>query len=208
MADEQTAVQGDTTAAVGSDQATTTPEATATTAVPVAPATPAVVPEGDGLLSGNKEGDVAPESYESFKVDEALGFGDSEQEWFKAAAKDSGLPQEQAQKAVDMFVKGIGEYKTQQEGVQKEAFEKFRDDNKATWEQNPEHATLTLQAQKAVDKLGIGDYLKETGYVHDAKLLGAFAELGRFMGESTAVSGGEVNGSGDKSVAQILFPNL
>ena len=215
MADEQTAAQGDTTAAVESDNASTetqtqgiaTPDGVqqdaATTQTEAAP------DKGEGLLAGNKEeAATAPESYEAFKVDEALGFGDEEQEWLQSQAKESGLPQEQAQKAVDMFVNGLKEYKSVTEEAQKEAFEKFRDENKAEWEKHPEHAELTLRAEKAVSKLGIKDYLVETGYVHDAKLLGVLAELGRFYSESTADSGGEVGGNGEKSVAQILFPNL
>jgi len=212
MADETQAAQGDTNAAEGSsDNATQQVEAK-----PAAdqgllstekPAEPKGEGKDEGLLSGNKEGDKTPESYKDFEFDDKLKFGGEEQEFFKSQAKEAGFAQEDAQKAVNMSTKVFQEYLKATEDTQKEAFKEFKDTNQAEWKSKDVDGTLTVLAEKALDKYGMRDYFVESGYVNDAKLLGVLAELGRFNSESAALTGGEVGG-GKKSPQDTLWPDM
>jgi hypothetical protein len=151
-----------------------------------------------GLLGETEKQEGAPEAYEDFAFPEGVEVSAEDQAALKQLAKDKGLTQHEAQKAAEYSRDVVKQLAEEQQAAEKEAMDKFRAENKATWESQPNHAERTLMASKAIKALGndTESYFAEAGYLHDAKVLHVLAEMGKLMSEPTHVAGTETAPSG------------
>lgn len=163
----------------------------------------------DAGLLGNTEAEQepsVPDKYE-FSLPDGVELNDDELGWLSETAKKHELTQAEADKAVAFAMDAVKDVYADIEKQQAEAFEKFKADNRAEWEKATDHAEKQLKAEAALKKRELYDYFIDRGYAHDAKLLAAFADLGRYDTESTSLRGGE-SGNAEKSAAEVLWPYM
>jgi len=199
MADLAQETQGNTEEQVAGDASTQTQSEAATEEVKAPEGTGVATedtkaPEGEdtstdrGLLGeADNSTEGAPESYEDFTFPEGVEVGEDDQNALKEMAKEHGLTQNEAEKAVVLSRDVVSQIAKDEQAQ----FEQWKGENKTEWESQADHANKTLLASKAVKKLGLDEYMSERGHVYDSKLMGAFAELGRLYSEATHVSGTE-----------------
>lgn len=203
MAEEQAVVAEVDTENTGVPEAnqTLTEEATQTETKQTEEAKPSEGSKSQerGLLSETElKQEGAPESYEDFKLGEGVEISAEDQEVLKTLAKEQGLSQAEAEKAVG-YSRAIVEQIAKEEA---EALEKFRAENKKAWESMPDHPQRTLFADKAVRALGkdVEQYLIDNGHLYDAKILTVLSELGKYMSEPTHIAGTETAPAGPSRI--------
>jgi hypothetical protein len=187
------AIKSEQTAITEAQRAQITAEATQTQATEQAPVADAEKPEAKeqdlGLLSDTKpvEQEGAPEAYEAFTFPEGIAVEESDVAALQGIAKEMNLPQASAQAGAEMTARALNQMI---EAAQAES-EAWKAEQKQAWEAQPNHAEQTLLASKAVEKAGLTEYMSEAGYMHDAKLLGFFAEFGKLISEASAIVGSD-----------------
>lgn len=202
MAEEQAVAEVDTenTGAPEANQ-TLTEEAPQTETTPTEEAKPSEESKSPdrGLLSETEEKqESVPESYEDFKLGEGVELSAEDQEALKSLAKEQGLSQVEAEKAVG-YSRAIVEQIAKEEAA---AMEQFKEENKKAWESQPDHAQRTLFADKAVKALGkdVEQYLVDNGHLYDAKILTVLSELGKYMSEPSHIAGTETAPAGPSRI--------
>jgi hypothetical protein len=114
----------------------------------------------------------------------------------QSIAKEMNLPQQAAQVGAEMSARALSKMIAD---AQAES-EAWKAEQKAEWEKTPNHAELTLKAKRALKHAGLLDHAKDNGYLHDAKLMQAFAAFGKLVSE------GEVVVAGKEGAAQKQHP--
>jgi len=152
-----------------------------------------------GLLKGAEQGEV-PDEYTDFDLGEDVTAED--QAALKELAKTHELSQAEAEKAAKYSRSIVEKISEDLKASEEKAVEEFRAKNKEMWEAQPDHAEKTLMADKAVKHLGaeVEKHLADAGYLHDARILGVLAEVGRLISEPTHVAGVETAGQGSSRI--------
>lgn len=202
----------DTTQAEGqpsADQATTTTtdQATLTTE-----AKPDTTGKPEGADAGKQEGEKpegekkpeVPESYD-FKMPEGVEIDKAAADEFSAVAKDLGLTQEQAQKAVDV----VAAMRQRESAAQAERVQGWIDEVRADKEIGGDKLDANLvHAQKAV-KLGppeLRDFLNTSGLGNHPAFVKWAISVGKAISDDGFVRGSD--GAGSNDPAKRLFPNM
>ncbi len=141
----------------------------------------------DELKSLNIKSGVIPETPDNYKFADDLK--DVDMGWYKSAAHEVGLSQEQAKAIADKYVEYeramIADMKSKHEAATTKAMEDLKAEFGAAFDKRLEIA------KKAVDTFGGAElkaYLNETGLGNDPRLIKAFANIGKELLEDTVVS--------------------
>lgn len=205
MTQETQATGGQDTNEPTGQQGSTDASTTQTAATPESP--PAAVegqqPEGKTEGEAPKaEPEGAPEAYSDFAIPENMELGDGLVDDVKALAKELGLPQDKAQKIIDMSIERTAKFQ--------EIFEQTRaqwvEDTKADPEIGGAKFDATLEASaKALDAFGsdaLNDVLKGSGLGNHPEMIRVFAKIGAAISEDKLVTGKVVTSS---DPAQKMF---
>lgn len=149
----------------------------------------------------------APEKYEPFTIPEGFVADEEANKTFMEEAKAANLTQAQAQKLVDMYGTLVAKHV---KGAQDE-FEKM----KTEWAQETKKM-LGANAEKELAMVAKGrdaffdaeglEILKDSGLGNHPAIVRAFIKIGKAIADDTVVDGGK-GGGGEKSQAEILYPN-
>lgn len=156
--------------------------------------------DGDGKPTG------APEAYEPFKLPEGMEPDPALTAEFSALAKSLNLTQEQAQQLADFDVK------RQQGGVAalEAQSQKWASDAQADKEFGGDKFAENLAiSKKAMEKFAAPEFrafLEKTKLGNHPEMLRAWFRVGQAISEDGFTTGRA--GSGDKSVAQRMYPNM
>jgi hypothetical protein len=150
-----------------------------------------------------KPAEGAPEKYE-FTAPEGKEYDSNLLTAFEAAAKDSNLTQETAQKLLDKMAPAIAERQTEQvAAIRKDWFEASKSDKEFGGEKLEQNLGI---AKKALDTFGspeLNQLLVSTGLGNHPEVIRMMYRAGKAIGEDTFVSGG---GSTTPSV-KSFYPN-
>jgi len=150
-----------------------------------------------------KPAEGAPEKYE-FTAPEGKEYDSNLLTAFEAAAKDSNLTQETAQKLLDKMAPAIAERQTEQvAAIRKDWFEASKSDKEFGGEKLEQNLGV---AKKALDTFGspeLNQLLVSTGLGNHPEVIRMMYRAGKAIGEDTFVSGG---GSTTPS-AKSFYPN-
>lgn len=149
----------------------------------------------------------APEKYENFKLPEGFVADAKMLESFSATAKELGLSQEAAQKLIDfnaLNAKGQSEAAAAEnlkalEGMKAETIKLL----------GPEYKVELGFAARALDKFGTPELRKlldETGFGNHPEVVKMLVNAGKKISED-GLADGKSGALGDKSAAEILYPN-
>lgn len=160
----------------------------------------------------------APESYADFTLPENMEVNAAVLDEFKGMAKEANMPQEQAQKFVEMGAKLTQEAVenfalSQVEAYAKkvEGWHKTRADDAEIGGTEDKRNEVLSHASKVVKAVGGESLLKaldETGAGNHPEIIRAFYRLRDVIGEDGKLIQGNLGGNEPKSAAQALYPNL
>lgn len=164
--------------------------------------------KAEGEQQAKAEG--APEKYEDFKAPEGVTLDAEVLGEFTEYARELGLNQEKAQKAVDMAAKLM--QKAQNAHV--EAYKAQQGEWVKSLQTDPEiggakFLETQAAANKALDTFGdaeLVDYLKATGLSNFPPLFKAFHKIGKLLAEDKFVTGGAATQQ-QADPARRMYPN-
>lgn len=143
---------------------------------------------------GEKKEEVkAPESYTDFKLPEGVKVDDEFTGEFKTVAKDLQLPQEAAQKIVDLGAKFADKWGKQAAQMIKDTQAKWvgdlKKDSALGGEKLAENLSVAQKGLNAYDKDGkLNALLKETGLNNHVDLIRVFHQIGSTLKEDSLVN--------------------
>lgn len=155
----------------------------------------------DGKKAGDGQDDDPdsgpPEAYEDFKLPEGFTLEGERKDETLALFRELGLSQERAQKAIDHFIKTVGEDEAARAAAFEAAVSKQREDwaTQAKTELGDKYDSELEFAKTAVNAVNSPKLLEafnEMGWGNHPELIKAFALFGKMMRDS----GSEVGGSG------------
>lgn len=172
--------------------------------------------EGQNTDKDKPEG--APESYADFTLPENMEVDAAVLDEFKGMAKEANMPQEQAQKFVEMGAKLTQEAVENFALSQVDAYAKKVEGWHETRAKDTEiggtedkQKEILSHASKVVRAVGGETLLKaldETGAGNHPEIIRAFYRLRELVGEDGKLIQGNLGGGEPKSAAQALYPNL
>jgi len=170
---------------------------------PVAAVVPPKVeePQKDSVKTG------APEKYENFKLPEGFVADAKLMESFSATAKELGLSQEAAQRLIDfnaLNAKGQSEAAAAEHAKTVEGWK-----SEAKTLLGPAYPEQLAFAARALDKFGtpkLRELLDVTGMGNHPEVIQMLVNAGKKISED-ALADGKSGDLGDKSAAEILYPN-
>ena len=153
-----------------------------------------------------KEG--APETYETFKLPEGTTVNEELMGEFNALAKEMNLPQESAQKIIDMVPKQFEAFAAKQAEDWKGTREAWVKDIKEDKELGGEKLNETLErANRTLRNFGsdgLKDFLADSGFGDSSDLVRMLVKLDVALGEDYVVDGKPSSEKG-KSAAETLY---
>lgn len=151
----------------------------------------------------------APEAYEDFTAPDGVELDTEVLGEFQALGKELDLPQEQAQKVVDLGTKLAQKWAEQQVESVKALHAEWTDASKADKEFGGDALPANLAtAKKAVETYGtpaLRELLDQSGLGNHPEVIRLFVRVGKTISEDTHVAGG--NGTSAKGAAETLYPN-
>lgn len=160
----------------------------------------------------------APETYADFNLPENMEVNAAVMDEFKGFAKEANLPQEQAQKFVEMGAKAVQEAVQNFANSTVEAYAKKVEGWHDTRAKDTEiggtedkQKEVLGQASKVVRAVGGESLLialDETGAGNHPEIIRAFYRLKDLVGEDGKLIQGNLGGSEPKPAAQVLYPSL
>lgn len=178
--------------------------------------TPEDKAEGEGSdpkegEEGGEEATGAPETYEAFTAPEGVEFDEEVLTEFQAIGKELNLPQEQAQKVVDLGVKLTQKWAEQQAENVAALRQEWVDTAKADKEFGGDKLPESLAtAKKALDAFGtpeLRELLDTYALGDNPEVIRFFVRAGKAISEDTLVAAEGEAKPQPKTAAQVLFPN-
>lgn len=209
MADNATT----TTAAVTDTTVVPTTTATATTDVKDT-ADKTLLETTDGTKPSEDVDAKPPIEYTDFKLPEDFKIDDKMFSDFKAVAAESGLPQDQAQKFIDMHVAMEKQRVTQEEQQFTELQNTWKGEVSADKEFGGDKLPQTLSSiAKVIDRYGgkdaaaIRQAFGYTGAGNNPQIVRLMARMASALNEGSAVPGTKPAPSKGRTAADTLYPN-
>lgn len=148
-----------------------------------------------------------PVEYSDFTFPEGYEADPEVMEKFTPLAQKYGIPQEDAQALIDLYVK------SQQDHI--DAFVATVDEWRKTAEADKEYGGKALKenlghAHRLIEKFGtpeLKEYLNAYGAGNHPEVLRFFVRVGKAMAEDTIETGGNPKGEA-RDIAKIFFPNM
>lgn len=166
--------------------------------------------DGDGKTDGDKPAG-APEQYEDFKAPDGVTLDATVTGEFKTLAKELNLPQDQAQKVVDLGAKLMQQAQAQHATALTEAAAKWATDSTADKEFGGDKLQENLAtAKKALDTFGspeLKTLLNESGLGNHPEIIRLLFKTGTAISEDRLVAG-KSGTTPATTTAQRMFPNM
>ena len=166
--------------------------------------------DADGKPVEKKEEAGAPEAYADFNMSEGFEVDKVMMETFLPMAKEFNLSQENAQKVIDLHVKGLKDATDAHVKSWADAMGKWKDEAKADKEIGGEQFGQTqLNVTLALKTFGtekLGEILEVTGVGNHVELVRFFDKVGALVANDK-IDLGNVVADGPKSRAEIMYPN-
>ena len=166
--------------------------------------------EPDKKEPDKKEPEGAPEKYEDFTLPEGVEVSEELMGEFTTLAKEMNLPQESAQKLIEMVPKYEEALRAKDAEAWKTTRETWVKDIKEDSEFGGEKFDETVErANRIVKKYGsdeLSTFLVDSGFGDNADLVKLLAKVDIALGEDVVVDGGP---SGDKATdaASVMYPD-
>jgi hypothetical protein len=193
MTDSTQSAPDTTTSAAADVQSGAPVQTPAADQAPVTPDAPAVSPAAEA--AGQPE--AAPVEYADFKVAEGFELDADALNDFKGIAKELGIPQEAAQKLIDLQTSLEGKRSEAQQQAQADQAQKWAEAVKADKEIGGEHYDKSVAtAVKAIEQFGspeLRNLLSETGIGNHPELVKFCHRIGKALSEDGLVMGGAQN---------------
>ena len=156
----------------------------------------------------------APETYADFKLPEGVSVEADDLGKFTALAKEANLPQEQAQKFLDMANEHVAKLTEKAQSAQLEQWATVRKEWTTAIRADPEIGGQNFGASReyalrAVKSFGTPELVKEvfeSGWGDNPHLFKFCVRAGKAMSEDKSADG-LPSGSKPKSAASVLFPS-
>lgn len=166
--------------------------------------------EGEGNEGGEKTPQEAPESYEDFKLPEGFQKDGPLLEEFIPLAKEARLPQEHAQKFVDLGAKLVQKAHDDQakawEAVVTEWTGKIKSDSEIGGAKLGESKGYAVRALKQYADPETRKYLDDSRLANHPGLFKMLVRVGKTLGEDKLFEGGAAKQ--ETNPAKILYPDL
>lgn len=151
----------------------------------------------------------APEKYD-FKAPEGMELDSALMEQFGTLAKEANLPQDHAQKLVDLYTAKVKDYAQQQQEAFTGIVKGWQDSAKSDKEFGGTAFDGSLKvAQSAMARFGTPELrqaLAETGMANHPELIRIFWKVGKAMSEDTLPNQSKPPIAA--SAAKVLYPNM
>ena len=152
----------------------------------------------------------APETYSDFALPKDFTFNEGGQDAFNGLAKELNLDQAGAQKALDFYAEKQNEIGQ----AHAAAWDKVQDDwvtglktdkdfGGTKFNETIERANRALGAHGSEE---LKTYLKASGFGNNGELIKMLAKIDKATGDGGLIDG-EPKGGGEKTAAQIMYPN-
>ena len=168
--------------------------------------------KADDKAEGDKAKAGAPDKYEDFKLPENFEINEELAAKLHELGKEFNLPQEGAQRLVDLHLSVIDEINARQQDQWKQVKDDWKKQALADKDLHDEKGSAepaVALALKAVDALG-GEGLREaldlTGAGSHPLVVKAFYQIGKAMAEDKFVTGAVT--SDNRSKAEKLYPSM
>lgn len=150
----------------------------------------------------------APDEYKDFELPEGVQVDKEIVDQYKQMAKEMDLPQEKAQKLINLAAKNIEKAQEAQrdlwDNTRKEWVESIKSDKEFGGNQFNE---TIVRAKRALNEYGTPEFksfLDQTGYGDNPELIKMLAKIDKARGESKTIDGEPSNESG-KSLASRIY---
>lgn len=174
-----------------------------------APATPSATEQAQQPAQQPKP-EGPPAEYADFTFGEGQALDPAIVADIKAAAKDAGMTQAQAQKVAELAVKRVEAERSRQSDALTQARTQWADAARADKEYGGQNLEASLgYAKKALDAYGSPELkalLNETGLGNHPELIRAFVRAGKAISEDRIITGGR-QAPPPADPAKRLFPN-
>lgn len=171
--------------------------------------------EGADTLAGDKGADSvsgAPESYADFVVPEGVALDTDVLGDFRTTAKELNLPQEAAQKVVDLGIKLAGKWADQYAAGVVAETNGWADAAKADPEiggaKLTESVTTAMKAIKAFGNDGLIALIEAKGLGNHPEFIRTFAKIGKAISEDSIITGKQTATDAQTDTAKRLYPNM
>ena len=159
---------------------------------------------------GEKKLEGAPGAYEGFKLPEGTEVNEELMGEFTTLAKEMNLPQESAQKLIDLLPKQFEAFAAKQAESWKDTREGWVKDIKEDKELGGEKFDETLERANRVLRNfgsdGLKTFLADSGFGDSADLIRMLSKLDKALGEDYVVNG-DPSGAQEKGAAETLYGN-
>lgn len=160
---------------------------------------------------GKDEAQAAPEAYEAFNIPEGMVASEEALETFQNFARENGMSQEHAQKALDYYTGEVQKLFTEQENAWKEVrqgwIQQAKSDEEFGGQKFQENMRHVAKAMDAFGSPELRQTLNESGLGDNPALIRFFYRVGKLAGEGDFLTG-RGDTSGDVDPASVLYPSM
>lgn len=172
--------------------------------------------DGKGKEGGSETPPGAPENYESFSVPEGFTLSEEAMNAFTPVAKELNLPQEQAQKLVNLYTElRQKEIKDQEDAFVEQLgeWEKgAKEDKLIGGDKYDENLAIAVKAIAAFADPEFKDLLNKTGWGNHPAAIRTFYKIGMQIKEDTffkeGAEGGNTGDGGEKPMSHRMYPDM
>lgn len=151
----------------------------------------------------------APEKYEDFKLPDGFQAEPEALKGFQQTAKELNLSQEQAQKLIEFQAQHVAKLQEQQAATWTDLREGWKKESlKVLGPKSDESLALVARSRDRFSSPELNKLLNESGLGDHPAVIKHFIELGKQISEDTVVDGKPASGNTNKTIAEILYPNL
>lgn len=168
-------------------------------------------PEGQDTDGQDSEATGAPEAYAEFTMPEGVSIQPEVLEAFTATAKELNLPQDGAQKMVDVAVQWQQEQMQAEETAWEEQNEQWQKEVKSDPEVGGAKLESTLanaaRARVRFGTEGLNKILDDSGLGNHIEMVRFFAKIGAAISEDGALTPASGEGEDNRSRAERMYPD-
>lgn len=171
---------------------------------------PAAKP-GEGEKAKEEASPGAPEQYVDFTMPEGIKLNEDVANEFKAFAKEKNLPQDEAQKVVDLGTKLVQRIEAQRAEAVNAEFAKWSESSRTDKEFGGEQLQQNLAvAKEALAQFGspeLKQMLNESGFGNHPEMIRLLYKVGKATSEDKIITGKQ-GATAEQNLAQRMYPGM
>lgn len=161
----------------------------------------------DGTDNGSNNQQVAPEKYESFKLEGDLTMDEKSFEGFSGVAKSLNLSQEQAQKLVDYQSTIVKENHEQEMQKSNEVVEAWKQESLEMLGENRQ-AKIVIANKALSQRPELKEILTQTGLINNPEVLKLVIDYGKVTSEDVLVDGKVIDTKASIPREKVLYSDM